>query len=415
MHILIASPYLPWPLVEGGRVAQYRTFEAMRDVCTFTLVAPVRGAHGMADARSFAKMFPNVRVEAIPSGDSYGSPRPALAHRAADKLLRRISPPKPLEMAPWYPFERLSPHYVTALERQLAQGCDILQAEFAEMLSLGPFVTGRAPSIFVHHQLHFVYARRYLEANGEGGAYAQYVTQRMIQEEAAYLNTFDSVIVFSDVDRGVLKNFCPTLDVSVSPFPSPEDPAPTAIPFDKPATRFVFVASESHRPNYEGLRWFMKEVWPAVKSALPDSSMDVIGKWSHAAQTSLPNYEDISFSGFVPDLRKSLQNKIMIVPVWVGSGIRTKILAAWSASCPVITTTIGVEGLPGQSGDHFIIADEASAFARVCVELSQNVSKLNRIAANGLDLVQKRYSLEAVRKTRLDVYEKLLAARPKAV
>ena len=99
----------------------------------------------------------------------------------------------------------------------------------------------------------------------------------------------------------------------------------------------------------------------------------------------------------------------MVVPVWVGSGIRTKILAAWWCR-PVVTTSVGVEGLPGTSGEHFVVADEASGFSDACVELSGDVVKLNRIAANGLHLVQEHYSLAAVRKTRLSVYEELLAA-----
>jgi glycosyltransferase involved in cell wall biosynthesis len=154
----------------------------------------------------------------------------------------------------------------------------------------------------------------------------------------------------------------------------------------------------------------MKNVWLTIKSRLPNAIIEVIGKWSLSAQTSLPNYPEIRFAGFIPELGKALQNKIMIVPVWVGSGIRTKILAAWSASCPVITTTVGAEGLPGRSGEHFIIADDAAVFANACIELSQNMDSKNRIAANGLELVQKHYSLNAVHKTRLDIYEKLLAA-----
>jgi hypothetical protein len=397
--------------VDGGRVAQYRTFEAMRDVCTFTLVAPVGGAKGIADAREFAKIFPHVKVEALPSWDSFGSPRPVPVRRVANKLLKAICPPEPVENAPWYPFDRLSSQYVAALGKQLAQGCDIVQAEFAEMMSLGPFLRGRVPSVFVHHQPHFVYARRILEAKGAGGDYAQYVTQRMLREEAAYLSAFDSTIVFSELDREAVKNFCPAIEVNVSPFPSPEDPASAPVPFDKPVTRFVFVASEAHRPNYDGLRWFMTEVWPKIKSAVAGAGMEVIGKWSPAGQAGLPNHRDVRFAGFVPELLKSLQSKIMIVPVWVGSGVRTKILAAWSASCPVVTTTIGAEGLPGQSGDHFVVADTAPAFAAACIELAQDISKLNRIARNGVDLVQEHYSLDAVCKTRLKIYEKLLASQ----
>jgi glycosyltransferase involved in cell wall biosynthesis len=153
----------------------------------------------------------------------------------------------------------------------------------------------------------------------------------------------------------------------------------------------------------------MKEVWPAVKNDLPDASIEVIGKWSLEAQSRVPNHEEIRFVGFVPELGKALQNKIMIVPVWIASGIRTKILAAWGASCPVVTTTVGMEGLPGQADEHFVVADDVQAFAAACIELSQNIRKSNRMAANGLDLVQQHYSLEAVREKRLETYETFLA------
>jgi glycosyltransferase involved in cell wall biosynthesis len=159
------------------------------------------------------------------------------------------------------------------------------------------------------------------------------------------------------------------------------------------------------------LGWFMKDVWPGIKHRLAGARVEVIGTWSPSAQASLPHHEDIAFSGFVPELVAALRNKIMIVPVRVGSGIRTKILAAWSAGCPVVTTRVGVEGLPGQSGEHFIVAADAAAFAAACVELAQDVNQLNRLAAHGLELVQSNYSLDAVRQTRLEIYEKLIAAR----
>jgi glycosyltransferase involved in cell wall biosynthesis len=415
MHILIASPYLPWPLTEGGRVAQYRTFEAMRNACSFTLVVPVSSPEEETNANSFTERFPNVTLEAVRCFHVDLSRRASL-RSIARKFLRDIFPaPKPAPSQassganPFYPFYCLNPDYVAAVEKHIANGCDIFQAEFADMLTLGPLLAGRVPSMFVHHQLQFVYCQRFMQANGISHANARYLTERMVREEAVYLNTFDSAIVFSQADRQALAAFSPHLDIHVSPFPSPEEPLPSPVPFVLACKRFVFVASESLRPNADGLSWFMKEVWPAVKYDLPDASIEVIGKWSLEAQSRVSNHEEIRFVGFVPELGKALQNKIMIVPVWIASGIRTKILAAWGASCPVVTTTVGMEGLPGQADEHFVIADDVQAFAAACIELSQNIRKLNRMAANGLDLVQQHYSLEAVREKRLETYETFLA------
>jgi len=105
----------------------------------------------------------------------------------------------------------------------------------------------------------------------------------------------------------------------------------------------------------------------------------------------------------------AILNQVEIVPLWVGSGIRTKILAAWGASCPVISTSIGAEGLPGVPGRHFVLADHAQTFARACIDLSRDTAQLGRIAANGLELVKEHYSLKAAGRRRLEVYEKLLA------
>lgn len=416
MHILIASRYLPWPLTEGGRVAQFRTFEALRDACRFTLVVPVYSLAEVAHAEEFGRKFSNVTVVAV---RCFHPPVPqsgrVLLHQATRKLARAIfsppgrpSQPRTGDAAPYYPFDSLNPEFVAAVAEQLARGCDIFQAEFAEMLSLGPLFTGRVPTLFVHHQLHFVYVRRFLEVNGVAGAHARYLGEKMIHQENAFLKTFDSAVVFSEVDRQALTQFCPGLAVHFSPFPSPEEPVRETVRFDRACDHFVFVASEGHRPNVDGLIWFMRETWPSIKRQLPQAVVEVIGQWSSSAAASLPHQADIRFAGFVPELSKALHNKIMIVPIRVGSGIRAKILAAWGASCPVVTTAVGIEGLPGTPGEHFALADDAPAFAAACLGLSQDVHRLNQMTTKALDLVKRHYSLAAVRDTRLNFYRQLL-------
>lgn len=422
MHILLASPYVPWPLSEGGRVAQYRTFEALRDACTFTLVVPVYSPEGEADANHFSSTFPHVKVRPVRcySASARSSLRVRL-RKTIGKFVRSRMPglgrligtkPAPLRRdAPFYPFYCLGQDFVGALEEELGKGCDLVQAEFSEMMSLGPFLAGRKPLLFVHHQVHHVYARRFLDENKADNANARYLTARMGVEESAFLDAFHDAIVFSEVDRDALQQLCPSLEVHVSPFPTPEDPLPAPLVFSQACKQFVFVASSAHHPNFDGLSWFLREVWPMVKSRMPDANLEIIGKWSLPAQARLLNLyaQDIRFSGFAPDLRTALLHKIMIVPLWVGSGIRTKILAAWSASCPVVTTTVGVEGLPGTAGEEYAVADTAQAFADACTGLSQDRDKLNRMAAKGLELVRQRYSLAAVRSKRLEIYAKVLA------
>jgi polysaccharide biosynthesis protein PslH len=418
-RIVIASPYLPWPLSEGGKAAQYRTLLALKDSCQFSLIVPVYNLEQEDSAKILAEKLPGVTIEAVRHFYVEGPlPLRSRVRKAVGRLLRSLLPaptsaqpaPPPQDDSPFYPFNNLSPAFLEAVERHLDKGCDIFQAEFAEMMSLGPLVSGRVPSLLVHHQLHHVYARRHLEVSKSPSVMARYLAERMVREERAYLNTFDAAIVFSETDRDALNRFCPQLPVSVSPFPAPEDLPATIVPFSKAVNHFVFVASESHRPNVEGLQWFLREAWPIIRQRMPGAVFEVVGEWSVSGQTALPNHEDIRFLGFVPELGKALQGKIMVVPVRVGSGIRTKILAAWGASCAVVTTTIGAEGLPGSSGEHFAVADSAIDFANSCMALAQDIGALNRMSANGLELARRLYSQEAVRNVRMGCYEKLLAA-----
>jgi|GEM_PF-2205394 len=419
MKILVASSYLPWPLTDGGRVAQYRTFEALQGAGTFTLLVPVHNPQEEADARIVEEKLPHVTVETV---RCFVAPPPRTGRdglrRLAGMLLRAAFPaskavPEPVaaprDASPEYPLGVLYPKFVSAVDRHLDKGYDIFQAEFAEMMTLGLFVEGRAPSVFVNHQLHFVYAQRFMLANNVNGANARYLTQRVVHEEPAYLAAFDSVIVFSEVDRDSLLTLGPALTVAVSPFPSPTASLSAPVLFDQPVTTFVFVASQHHRPNADGLSWFMKDVWPDINRRVPKAVIEVIGKWSAEGQAEIPNHADIHFLGFVEDLEAALTGKIMIVPLWIGSGIRTKILAAWGSSCPVISTVVGAEGLPGTPGEHYLVADDAPAFADACVALAGDVGELNRISGNALELVQEKFSLSAVKNTRLAIYEQLMA------
>ncbi len=420
IKILIATPYVPWPPSEGGRISQFRSLEALRGECEFTLVIPIHTEEEESHAKELALRLPHVRV--MPVRCYYKAPPPGLRQRIKrilGNILRALFPPPKkksesagtVEPALYFPYTPLPKAFLETLDREISNGHDIFQAEFVEMLSLGPWVSKRLPSVFIHHQIHAVYAKRFLESVNRQNPNSAYLAKRMEAEEKAFLPFFHQVVVFSDVDRRELLAICPELSVVDSPFPCPEEPLAELPLVQTPSPRFVFVASENHTPNVEALIWFMREVWPKLKKTIPSATLEVIGRWSEAGQKSVPGSEQIQFSGFVENLTIALQGKVMIVPLWVGSGIRTKILGAWGAGCPVVTTSVGVEGLPGASGEHFLTADTAEDFVYACQLLASDAAAYRRIAAGGHCLVQNEYSLAAVKKRRLEIYKKLLQRR----
>ena len=425
MRILIATPYLPWPLHEGGRVAQYRTLEALQDSCDFTLLFPASSKEQEDDANVFATKLPMVKVRPVRCYEPKELPPPKLTFRSrVVAILRKMFPGPsvqqqpsrtdtsvpPVDLLPYYPFHNLSPNFVKAVDEELDKGYDIFQAEFCEMLSLGPIVGDRAKKLFIHHQLHFIYAERLLKSLHKPSAQARYLADRMRLEEKVFLDCFDIAVVFSDTDADLLRGFSPRLQVEVSPFPSPDSsyhPSETV----QDCEAFVLLSSDYH-PNIDGFIWFMEKVWPLIKAQRPGSSIEVVGKWSEENQKKIPNFTEVGFLGYVEEISTALKNKVMVVPLKVGSGIRTKILAAWSVGCPVVSTRVGAEGLCGKNGEDYILADDAESFAEACLSLAADPQKRRAITSAAAKTVYGNYSLKAVGQKRLRIYHDLIGGVP---
>ncbi|HUD47513.1 MAG TPA: glycosyltransferase [Candidatus Baltobacteraceae bacterium] len=416
MRILIATPCLPWPLNCGGNAAQFSTLKCLELDHDFTLVCPVYDETAIAEARQLQTQLPKVKVRAIYCGHT-PPPTPGLSIRIAKKVVklgrRFLSDSQPEvqaggEEALKYPFNPLPAKLILALRDELSKGVDLCQAEFAEMLPLGAWLPREIPKLFIHHQIHFVYARRFLETH-PNDSYLSYLKAVMETQELAYLQNFDGVVTFSDQDRQALLAYVAPDKLFTSPFPIPAD---VAIARDLPSAfdgRFLIVASEEHAPNRDALEWLLEGIWPEILRQFPQAKLVVVGKWSEAAQARFAG-EGVVFTGFVTDLSATLRAGIMLVPLRIGSGIRVKILVAMALGVPVVTTSVGSEGMLLRDGQEILVRDTESDFATAAVQLSRNPELWRRLAASGKAAVFKHYSSEGVRQRRNEIYANL--ARP---
>lgn len=417
MNILVASPYLPWPLDAGGKVAQYSSLECLRTDHHFTLVCPVHTEKGLRDAAELQKHLPEIKVRAVYCGsmERLGPPKEDILFRSLRwgarqyRRLKYVAPSAAVEQkdrpVPAYPFGPLPSSYVDAVAAELAQGIDLVQAEFAEMLSLGAWLPREIPKIFVHHQLHFIYAKRFSTARNLAGS-SEYLEKVMRVQEKTYLRKFDAIVVFSDEDKRALSGWLEDEKVHVSPFPIASGSRTCEASFD---TRFSFVGSEEHFPNRDGLEWLTGEVWPEILKQVPGSVLKVIGPWGEAsrARYSRPGVE---FMGYVPDLENAIRGSVMLVPLRIGSGIRVKLLDAMTQGVPSVSTSIGCEGIPAVDRINILIRDDASQFAAAAVELLNDPELRMRLASAGKDLVARFYSPDQVRKRRNEIYQAVCKA-----
>jgi glycosyltransferase involved in cell wall biosynthesis len=420
MRILIAVPWLPWPLDAGGNVAVFNSLACLQRDHEFTLMCPIYGEDGACGVASLQSHLPAVKVRGVDCSAAAAVSRSAPQFirgslRSAIRRCAKLISPKPLRLAsepaddvPEYPFDPLPARFVTAVLDELQSGFDLIQLEFVQMLSLGACLPTHVPKIFVHHQLQWVFLERHAAVSSFQG-FGRYLERMMLLQEQVYLRTFDGIVVFSEADALRLRQWVSGEKVFVSPFPVIGAPAGQETGIGD--FRLVFVGSEAHFPNRDGLEWLLINVWPEVLRQIPDCRLQVIGRWREGTRARLAA-AGVEYSGFVPDLAACLRGGAVLAPIRVGSGIRVKILDAMSHGIPVISTSIGCEGIPASDESEILIRDDSKGFADAVVRIARSRELRERLAQAGRAVISRVYSPELVRKERDGIYRRLLSRRP---
>jgi polysaccharide biosynthesis protein PslH len=191
--------------------------------------------------------------------------------------------------------------------------------------------------------------------------------------ERRWIPEFDAVLVASEADRARVDH----PNVHVFPNALPEIPRPEAQQRDE----IVFSGNLEYHPNIEAVRWFRTQVWPRVRHL---THWRLIGRNPEAIAPIVAGDDRIHLDGPVDDaVAEIARAKIAIVPLVSGSGTRFKILEAWAAARPVISTTIGAEGLEARSGDHLLIADTPENFAAAIEHLLTNDADRRKLGDEG--------------------------------
>jgi hypothetical protein len=159
----------------------------------------------------------------------------------------------------------------------------------------------------------------------------------------------------------------------------------------------LFVGHFRHPPNADGALWFAREVWPRVRDANWRARLVIAGAEPPDEITQLAHDPTVRVTGFMPDLAPLWRDcAAFVAPIRRGSGTRVKILEAMAAGAPVIATSVGIEGIGAVPGEHFLLADDPSAFADACLRLLAKAAERDRLAAAARRLVERRHDWDAI-------------------
>ncbi|MEX0900011.1 MAG: glycosyltransferase [Gammaproteobacteria bacterium] len=284
------------------------------------------------------------------------------------------------------------------VERALSSGeVDLCVADFLCAIPNVP-LRGPVPVVhFSHNVEHMIWRRM--------AAVEKRTWRRTLLEgEARKLQLYEAdaciranlTIAVSEQDRAQLQQTAPGSTISSIPTGVDID---YFAPSDAPQLpdHLVFTGSMDWQPNEDAMLWFMSSILPLVRRKIPGASLTIVGRNPSKRLRGAARDADVGVTGTVEDVRPYIaKSPVYVVPLRIGGGTRLKIFEALSMSKALVSTRIGAEGLPLESGRHFIEADEPQAFADAVVALLRDPARRTALGEAGRDLMVNRYAWQQV-------------------
>jgi polysaccharide biosynthesis protein PslH len=388
VNILFLTQVLPYPLDAGPKVRAYYVLRHLAGQHAVTLATFVRGSdspQALSHVQSLVARLVTSPIkrstwqEVLAIGRSALSGEPVLIARdrapEMNALLRRL--------AAETPFDAIHADQLWMAPYALAAGARARNGRPRPRLVLDQhnavhLIPGRLAESAANPVMRFGWRRE---------------ARQMARYEAAICRSFDRVVTVTDADREALGSL----------YPESRRPAFTVIPIciDSQAAQprprpdtpgILFLGGMHWPPNADGARWFAEAILPAICAVEPHARFLAVGRQPPESLLRPDRAGWIEAPGYVDDPEPYwARSQVFVVPLRAGGGMRVKILDAWAQGLPIVSTTIGAEGLTYRAGADILIADTPEALAEAVLSILQDADLARRLAAAGRATVEQRY------------------------
>jgi glycosyltransferase involved in cell wall biosynthesis len=374
---LVLCPEAPYPVIGGGplRTASLIEYLAQR----YAIHAIVFREPGSPDP---ARAVPPGRIEKLDVLELPHHSKQPLA-RALRNSMRLVRNTPPL-------MDRFSGFAATLSELVSSNRYDVA---ILEHFWCAPYLEQIRPHARrVILDLHNVESHWHESLAGSEGGARSFALRRFAAAarglESRWLPGFDSLLVTSKQEAGRVRRVVAHPDITVYPNALPLIPAPAPLK----RSGLVFSGNLEYPPNIAAIRFFRDSIWPELR-ARSGLIWRIVGKNPDVIRSLVHGDPRIEVTGFVEDAVDAIASaEIAVVPVLSGSGTRIKILEAWAAGTPVVSTPVGAEGLDYQDGQELLIAEQPSRFVDAVSRLLDAPDERARIGSAGRRLYEQRYN-----------------------
>jgi glycosyltransferase involved in cell wall biosynthesis len=388
MKILWLKTELLHPVDKGGKI---RTYQMLKELCKDQYVTYLTLDDGTAD--------PDAKSKAL----EYCNELITIPHQTSEKfsmkfyweLAKNVSSPLP------YALQKYVSPAMRAKIKQLAvpKTYDVVVCDFLTPAVNLPDKLDVGTLLFQHNVEAVIWQRHFeLSKNPLKKTFFHKQWRNMFDFEKEACWRFDWVTAVSKDDVETMKRDY-DLD-NVSDIPTGVDVEyfkPTG-EFEKEPFNLVFTGSMDWLPNEDAINWFTAEILPLIKARFPNVTLTVVGRNPLPSLVNLSKKDpSIIVTGRVPDVRPFMEKaSVYIVPIRIGGGTRLKIYEAMAMELPIVSTTIGAEGLPVNDGEDIFLRDTPEEFADTIVSLLSSKELAQRTGAQAAYHVRQNFGWDKV-------------------
>lgn len=393
LNVLFLSPYPVCPPVHGGAVFMNQTLRRLGPLAAVHLVALVDEpweieAHDELKAFLRSMRF-IVRLEGQPKG--IGTLEPYAVRE----------------------FRNLELEWL--IHRQIySEEIHVVQIEYTNMAQYAGDFRQIFQALF-EHDVYFQSIARQLPSMplvSRAKAFLEYL--RALRYELGVLRRLDRIQTCTRENRDLLVSYLPELADRIDTHlrAGIETARYQFQPDARRPKTMLFLGSFRHTPNAVGIRWFLSEVMPRILSLEPDARLTVIGSDPPPVHT-VPDYGGaVELRGFVEDIGSAMrEHAVFVCPILAGSGLRVKLLEAFSCGIPVVSTHVGAEGIPQEHGSLCRLADDPDQFAQEVADLFNHPAEAVRMAKLARAYVERERDMAAMTRELELTYRKGLTSK----
>ncbi|UQD53492.1 hypothetical protein C0971_16795 [Bacillus methanolicus] len=397
-RILFLTTLLPFPLDNGGKIKTYNTIEALSRNYDIDLVCYVNKKEDLVYLENIKNIVKDVQVVQKNMIRSTSTKNFLIDYF---KSLIRV-----------YPYS-INKFYTSELEIKIINKLKEENYKYIYIDHLPMMVYQhlfpKNKLVLDQHNVESLIFKRFIETESNFIKKALGLLEfiKLKRFEIKSLKFAQQIICLSENDKEVFKGFGVKEEkLNVIPIHLKLNKKYEYQKKEKDKLKILFLGSMSWYPNQNGIRWFMENVWFNLNQN--DYEMYIVGSNPPNYIQKYHNGQNVFVTGYVDDVDEYIrQCDVSVVPLFVGSGQRVKIIESFAKGIPVISTSIGAEGLIYEKNKSIIIADNAKQFIESLNMLKKDTNKLIELSENGKKLFYKHYSFENLPHKLTDVLNKL--------